>query len=382
MKRRKLKILIFSNNYYPFFDGISVYTNNLIEQLKNKGHTVHTINFDKEFSKKNFSFKDILPSDATKSEYYSLKMILNPKNIFDSNKGLRNYIFTNMVYRISTELINKYKPDLIHATYSRIFPVTIKRKLPVIVTAHSEEIKNDYPSIQFLDNANTILCISKYTGELINKINTKYRNKIKIIHNSISVNKFVATKTKNKKDIIISVARLSMEKNLDTSIKAFANLPKHIINKYNYLIIGDGNQREMLKNLIKKYNIKNVELIGNVNEEEKIKYLNKARIFLLCPRKKKNEQEGFGIAFLEAQAANLPIITSNIGGIKEAVSNSGIYVEDPEDHIGLSFKLNELIDNTKMQKKLIESGQSRINTFDHSYWISKIEDEYYKLLKI
>lgn len=375
---RKLRILIISNNYPPYHDGISVYTNNLFTMLSKNGNDVKLLNFDKKVSLDALRPVDFFYNPATKNKYYSISNILNPINILNNNKGLRNFVFTNMVYRVCKSVIADYKPDVIHVTYPRLFSAVTDTQIPVIFTAHSEEIINTYPVRSMIEKSNAIICVSEYTEKLIHKIDNALVKKTYVIHNSIDFSKYSSSnQIKHRKDYFIGIGRLSKEKNFDNTIKAFSLLPDDIKTKYKYIIIGGGSEQKHLQKLINELNLNNsVKLLGNIAEEEKITLLKQSKYFLLCPRIKKSEQEGFGIAFLEAQAAGLPIITSSIGGIKEAVGDAGLYIDNPENSNLIAKTIEKLLNSNNLTNKLKINAKNRISQFVHKYYLKKVEELY------
>ncbi|MBU4331538.1 glycosyltransferase family 4 protein [Patescibacteria group bacterium] len=133
----------------------------------------------------------------------------------------------------------------------------------------------------------------------------------------------------NDKKIILSVGRLHKVKGFDLVIKALPKILKQIPNAI-YVIVGDGQEKENLKNLAVKQNIADkVIFAGEIkNKKELSKYYGSADVYAGPSR-----AEGFGIVFLEARAFSLPIVASDVGGVKEAVEDGGVLIksEDVED---------------------------------------------------
>ncbi|HRN69932.1 MAG TPA: glycosyltransferase family 4 protein [Candidatus Woesebacteria bacterium] len=376
-----MKILIISNNYSPYFDGISIFTNNLVSQLKKNGHVINLLNFDKQVSGKNLSWRDFIYTKSTFHSYYSPIQIMNPNFFSHPDKGLRNFVFTNMVYRVSNKVIIAYKPDIIHIIYPRLFSAIYSTQIPVISSVYSEEVRNTYPVKQLIRKSNKIIAISKYTANLVQTVDNVSIRKTTVIPCSIDINSYKINNNV-KKNYILSIGRLSQEKNFDSTIKAFALLPNKIKEIYRYVIIGNGKEKENLENLIKKLKLQNsVTLLGNLSEKEKIRYLQQSKYFILCPRIKKGEQEGFGIVYLEAQASGLPIVTSQIGGIREAVGKGGLYISDPENSQEIKDALLKLILDEDLVKHLVYEGNKRIHSFDHNHWINQVLTVYKEALK-
>lgn len=93
-------------------------------------------------------------------------------------------------------------------------------------------------------------------------------------------------------------------------------------------MVGDGELKQNIEYRIKKYNIDDkVVLVGNVSNVNY--YLSNADIFVLS-----SDYEGLPLSILEAMASGLPIISTNVGGVADIVTNNGILVS-AKDKVGL-----------------------------------------------
>jgi len=98
-------------------------------------------------------------------------------------------------------------------------------------------------------------------------------------------------------------------------------MPK-IKNDFIYLISGDGPERENIKKTIKKNKLENcVIMLGRTNVETLKLLYNASDLFILPNIHIEGNMEGFGIVVLEAGSCGLPVIASDIEGIKDAVIN-------------------------------------------------------------
>ncbi|MBM3205157.1 glycosyltransferase family 4 protein, partial [Candidatus Uhrbacteria bacterium] len=114
--------------------------------------------------------------------------------------------------------------------------------------------------------------------------------------------------------IILSIARLVPRKGIDELIKVLPNLPPNA----RMVVIGDGVDYRRLRELAEPV-ADRVQFILHATDEERNQWLAAADIFALLPRDEGRDVEGFGIVFLEAAQAGLPIIASVSGGVAEAV---------------------------------------------------------------
>jgi len=101
-----------------------------------------------------------------------------------------------------------------------------------------------------------------------------------------------------------------------------ANVMKNLPDNYIYVIAGSGPQQEAIKNLIDQLNLtERIYMVGRVSDEEKNCLYQISDLFIMPNISVKGDQEGFGIVLLEAAQYGLPVIASNIEGIRDAVIN-------------------------------------------------------------
>jgi phosphatidylinositol alpha-1,6-mannosyltransferase len=120
-----------------------------------------------------------------------------------------------------------------------------------------------------------------------------------------------------------------------------------------------------------------IDLLGRISEERKKELLNKSDIFVLPASGEGYDVEGFGIVFLEAQAACTPVIGSSVGGAPEAIGEGGILLDDETNPTELAKKIDVLLNNSETRCKYVRNGEMRINEFD----IVPICEEYVTLYK-
>ena len=172
-------------------------------------------------------------------------------------------------------------------------------------------------------------------------------------------------------DFILSVGRLTKQKNFQFLLNCFSELS----NKYQNLklvILGEGEEKNILKNMIIKKNLKEkVFLLGF--KENIFKYLSRAKFFVLS-----SLWEDPGWVLLEAAACNTLILSSNckngpseilennLGGVLYQVSNKNNFIE--------SFELlNKLNSKEIYEKKLFVKKKSHLFTkFKHFKILEKI----------
>lgn len=142
-----------------------------------------------------------------------------------------------------------------------------------------------------------------------------------------------------------TVGELHQNKGIDLAIKAVGNLHRKGI-VVNYIIIGEGEERETLETLIATEGIQTiVHLVGSKLNAAKL--LSAFDLFVLPDRK-----TGFSYVLLEAGSAGLPVVATSVGGIPEIIQDdvNGKLVA-PEDVISLTAGLRELLDNATKREQ-------------------------------
>lgn len=121
----------------------------------------------------------------------------------------------------------------------------------------------------------------------------------------------------NDKKVLITVGRLVKRKGVYWFV---SNVLPHLPKDTMYLIVGEGPEQENIKKAIQVRHLQNqVKLLGKVsNTTLKIIY-STADLFIMPNIRVKNTMEGFGIVAIEASSTGLPVIASNIEGIKASV---------------------------------------------------------------
>jgi len=378
---KKLNILIITQDYPPPYGGIQTFTYDLENGYRKEGHNVTMLSFDGRHTS-NFSLmrvRDLFYTEATKNDYFRISKLINPIMLFKLG-GYRDFIYQNMIYRITSDKISKIKPDIIHLTNAKLYSAIYNKHVPFIVSCHSEEIVDQFPIKYTLLNANRIHCVTEFTKNLVLKITPERKNDIKVIYTGIDIKSFsIRSKRKNQ---IITLCRLEKRKNVGSIINAYSLLPSEIKNKYKYIIAGDGSERENLEKLVRRLKLSNnIIFIGSVSESYKRELLAESKLYVMCPTLYMGEQEGFGITYIEAQAAGIPVIGSKIGGATEAIRDCGIIVTDENNPSEIASKITQILSDKRLYDKCKTNIKKGISGFDKEGWIDRMEAFLYSVLE-
>jgi N-acetyl-alpha-D-glucosaminyl L-malate synthase BshA len=136
--------------------------------------------------------------------------------------------------------------------------------------------------------------------------------------------------------IFCTIGRLIKRKNINDTIAVLSELKNRY--RFKFLIIGDGPERGNIDELAKQHGLgSNVQLMGNVSDELKFQLLSLSDIFLSTAL-----HEGFGLVFLEAMEAGIPVVCYNRGGQND-------FLED-----GKTGFLVKLGDKKKFKARVLE----------------------------
>jgi len=176
-------------------------------------------------------------------------------------------------------------------------------------------------------------------------------------------------RTNFSEKIIGMVARLNKIKDHRTLIKAF----KKVFDKNSdtrLWIIGEGEEKGMLIKLVNELKLSgSVVFLGNCsNISERLGAMD---VFTFST----TQDEGFGIALIEAMAAGLPIVASDVPACREVLDGVGILV--PEGDIdALAQAIEKLLNSPEKRTKLGEAAYKRV---ENLYGIKRAVEEYYSI---
>lgn len=174
-----------------------------------------------------------------------------------------------------------------------------------------------------------------------------------------NLGKITGIKKITDKKILITVGRLVPRKGVYWFIKnVFLKLGK----EYVYLVVGDGPERPKIEGLIKDLDLNDrVKLLGKLPDKDLKVIYNTADKFVMPNVRIKDDVEGFGIVAVEASSAGLPVIASDLQGIKDAVlpNRTGFLVkpENPDDFV-------EKIVKSSLPKELIKRSVDAYYSWD------------------
>lgn len=218
------------------------------------------------------------------------------------------------------------------------------------------------------------IAISKQTAR---KLKEHIKGKINIISCGVEQKEFETKFKKFQNPTILCVSRLTKYKNIKTLIFAFAHLNTRLPTS-RLIIIGSGPEEKSLKNLAESLNISSrVKFLSNLARSQLISLYKSSHIFCLP-----SLVEGFGIVTIEAVAAGLPYVNSDIPIQKEVTKNGkGGYLVEPYKPFAFSEKFYELLTNYRLYQNKSKQAKQLAQIYRWDDIVNKTEKLYLNLVK-
>ena len=327
----------------------------IANQMANRGHDVEII----------VAYKSKIEQNINE------KVIVKELNINQSKKWLfRNTIGALNIVKQYKKEIKSYKPDIIVSfldsiSYLFIFLNKLLWHYRIIVSERVDPYnRNGWKSnIRFKISKMADYSVFQ-TENARDYFKNDYKEKSTVIGNPVvitnemtNVLKMRKEKKFTRKNTIVSVGRLNItQKRQDVLIKAFNEfLKKH--NNYDLYIYGDGSDREKIVELINKMSLnEKVHLMGR--QEKILEKIYDSACFVLT-----SDFEGIPNALIEAMSIGLPCISTDCspGGARMLIKDGeNGFIVDRNDYIGISRKLEYIIDNPE-KIKTIEKEAMKIS---------------------
>lgn len=349
--------------------GASVHLLDLAKGMIEKGHQVHILvggtgAFTESLDKNNIAYTSLTHLKRELSVQHEVL------GYFEIKKQL--------------ELLN---PDIVHchSTKAGLLGRLAAKSLniPVVFTAHGWAFTDGVGSKKQKIYAHVERALSKLSDAIISvsdydrqhgfKHNVGTQQLVTTVHNGVPDVIKSTNNTQNPVPKLIMVARFEEPKDQYFLINTLAELPKAL--DWQLDLIGDGPNLQKCKDLTKSKQLDN-KVIFHGQSFKVQEFLNQADIFILI-----SKYEGFPLTILEAMRASLPIIASDVGGVKESVTAQNGFLIPKNDSVALTDALTKLISDANLRNELGSNSRKLYETyFTFEIMLEKTLNIYYKIL--
>ena len=325
------RILFFSLTYHPFIGGAEVAIKETTDRISPKEYAFDmiTLRFDSALPKfERVGNIDVFRigftrTGATIQDFKKFPLVLN------------KYLYPFWAFAAAVVLHRRKRYDAVcsvmtgYASFAPLFFKMLYPRVSYIVRADDGDpidylkrrVGMFYPLFKrVFTKANFAITTSSYLERFVRSMG--YRGPLAIVPNGVNAAHFsqqyaaeelnaLTHKLGKKEDdvYLITTSRLVTKNACDDVIHALALLPERV----KFLILGIGPDEYMLRTLAREQNVDSrVLFLGQVSHTQMPKYLKASDIFIRPSR-----SEGFGISFIEAMVAELPVIATQEGGIAD-----------------------------------------------------------------
>lgn len=295
--------------------------------------------------------------------------------------------------------LQKEKFDIIHAHFGNIGQrIAFLKKLglinsgSLICTFHGYDLRpnrtNNYLQEykDLLSNCDVFTVNSSYLKNILKKLNYTHKN-IFVLPVGLNTSFYQRRSQISSENFqLMFCGRLIELKGPDLAVEILMTLRKRGFNHLNLVIIGEGRMKERIEKLIKENELNPwVKIMGSQSPESVKNELEKSKIFLLPGIKdpRNGRAEAQGLVIQEAQSMEVPVIVSDVGGMKEGLihGRTGFVVKE-KDIEGFADKIEFLIKNEELRVAMGTAGREfAVNNFDLKVIQSELDKIYTEILK-
>jgi L-malate glycosyltransferase len=349
---------------YPTFGGSGVLATELGKALANKGHEVHFISYNQparlDFFSENVFYHEVNIAKYPLFEYAPYETALAGKMV-------------DIVQSAHLDVLHVHYA-IPHASAALLAKQILAQKgihIPIVTTLHGtditlvgREVTYEHVVSWSINQSDAVTAVSnKLKEETLQHFDIN--RPIDVIPNFIDFNRFNKKPREhfkqmiapNGEKIIIHTSNFRKVKRVEDVVAIFSRIIKEIPAKL--LLIGDGPERSHIEKVCREHNTSDwVTFLGKQEAIEEI--LSIGDLFVLP-----SESESFGLAALEAMACEVPVISTNAGGIPE-VNVHGVtgFLSNVGDVDSMSQHAITLLKDPEMLKTFRKNALLQAHNFD------------------
>jgi glycosyltransferase involved in cell wall biosynthesis len=327
--------------------------------------------------------------------------------VLDELQREPNFSSDRKAYKKIKQIIEEYKPDIVHTHAAKAGALgrraAIKCGVPVVIhTFHGHVFHSYFGPVKtaiykqiertLARKSTGIIAISEEQKKELASIHKLCADdKIQVIPLGLDLTKFKSDKQENRKrirkelnlqesDIAIAIiGRLAPIKDHHFFLNVVQEVARRCKKSFKIYIVGDGSERLNIEKQAEIINQEHGELIAFTSWIEDVAPFNHA-MDIICLSSK---NEGTPVSLIEAQAAGVPVISTNVGGVKDIVAHGKTgFIIEANDLKSYADKLIELIENEPLRNKMSENGWQHVGEkYHYTRLVRNIEDYYMQLLQ-
>ena len=292
-----------------------------------------------------------------------------------------------LAFRRTRALLAEVRPDVVHVheplTPSASMFATLAARAPVVATVHayldrSIAMELAAPVLRRIWQRVTIgVAVSEAAASFLRR--SLPAAALEIVPNGVDIGAFAAAPPLDDPPPgrrILWVNRLDAQKGFPVALAAFSKVLADVPDA-TLVVVGEGKDREALQ-LLTATALARVDMRGALPNELIPRYHAAAEVFVASAV----GQESFGIALVEAMAAAVPVVATDIPGYREVVTDGaeGLLVP-PRDPEALAAALVRILSDPDLGARLGRAGRDRARAFDWPTVVDRLEELYDRALR-
>lgn len=365
-----MKILFWSELYWPDIGGLEILSLQLLRELKARGHEITVI-----CSHGGRDLPDVAEVDGIRVHRFRFVHALERSDLKE---------IKNIVERL-IDLIPSISADLFHlnAITPLFFYLRARRVMdaPILFTIHNSLEMLPYSSeniVKFFDSVSWATAVSQSVFQAAEKSIAGIGSRFSVLYNGLKMPSLAPEPISFSPPVFLCYGRVIPQKGFDVALNAFARVHREHP-EARLIFAGDGVLLDSMKELARALEIdKQVDFMGWVHPEKIYALINQSSAVIVPSR----YQEPFGLVALEAAQMARPVIASRVGGLPEVVvdQQSG-YLYENEDAGELAERMLQLIENPALAAELGQGGRKRAEReFDFGRMVDAYERLYYSFV--
>ena len=198
--------------------------------------------------------------------------------------------------------------------------------------------------------ADAVSALSTYLAKWAKDLG--YRGEVAVVPQGADVARFSAPRAAHQGIALVTTSRLVHKNAIDDIICALKLLPAHI----KLLVAGVGPDEEALRALAARLGVEaRVDFLGHVPGERLPALLQSADIFIRPSR-----SEGFGISFIEAMAAGLPVIATREGGLADYITSEVAWPVPKDSPSAIARAVEDIVSNPARTREVVDRARRMV----------------------
>ena len=287
--------------------------------------------------------------------------------------------------RRTRQVLASWRPDVVHV-HEPVVPMVglaaMRAGAPLVTTHHAWSERSGLYGLvgpllrRVVDRAAVRVAVSPAAASFHANALRLHPTDFHVVPNGVDVARFAEAspldRLRGDGPVLLFVGRLERRKGLEHGVRAFAHL-KTRHPSLRMVVVGDGPERERCQELLPAGLRVDVDMLGRVSDDDLPRCYASADVFV-APA---TGGESFGIVLLEALAAGVPVVASDLPGFRSVVEDGRTArLVPPGDARGIADAVDALLANPTLRDAQVDAGREAVEEFDWPWVATRLRSIY------